>query len=44
MGLIGLAKVERELTALLGVGVDLVPSGLMKPMVRSTAAVDLVPL
>ena len=44
MGLIGLAKAERELTALLGVGVDLVPSGLMKPSVRSTAAADLVPL
>jgi predicted nucleotidyltransferase len=44
MGLIGLAKAERELTALLGVDVDLVPSGLMRPSVRSTAAADLVPL
>ena len=44
MGLIGLAKAERELTALLGVRVDLVPSGLMKPSVRSTANADLVPL
>lgn len=44
MGLIGLAKAERELTAILGVDVDLVPSGLMKPGVRSTATVDLVAL
>lgn len=44
MGLIGLAKVERELTAMLGVGVDLVPARLMKLGVRSTAAADLVPL
>lgn len=44
MGLITLAKVERELTALLGVNVELVPSRLMKPDVRSTATADLVPL
>ncbi len=44
MGLIGLAKAELELSALLGGHVDLVPSGLMKPSVRSTANVDQIPL
>lgn len=44
MGLIALAKVERELTALLDVGVELVPTRLMKLDVWSAAATDLVPL
>jgi uncharacterized protein len=44
MGLIALAKVERELAALLGVEVELVPARLLKDDVRSAAAADLVPL
>ncbi len=44
MGLIGLAKVEQELQELLGVGVDLVPSRLMKQEVREAALADEVPL
>lgn len=44
MGLIGLAKVEHELTALVSVDVELVPARLLRPEVRSSATPDLVPL
>lgn len=44
MGLITLAKVERELSALLGVDVELIPARLMRREVRTSATPDLVPL
>lgn len=44
MGLFGLARAERELEELLGVGVDLVPAKALKPHVADRASADLVPL
>jgi uncharacterized protein len=44
MGLFGLGRVQDELEALLGVRVDLVPAGDLKPDVRARAERDLVAL
>lgn len=44
MGLIGLSKVEAELSDVLGVGVDLVPARSLKAHVRSSAMRDAVVL
>ena len=44
MGLLGLGRVEAELEAIIGVQVDLVAAGTMKPGVSERAERDLVPL
>lgn len=44
MGLIGLSKVEAELSDVLGVEVDLVPARSLKVHVRSSVVHDAVPL
>jgi uncharacterized protein len=44
MGLFGLGRVQDELEALLGVRVDLVPAGDLKPDVRARVERDLVAL
>lgn len=44
MGLLGLARLEVELEAILGVDVDLVPSEMLIDAARSTATHDAVPL
>lgn len=44
VGLLGLARARRELEALLGVSVDLIPAGDLKPGVASTALADARPV
>jgi predicted nucleotidyltransferase len=44
MGLIGLGRVERELSDLLSARVELVPAADLKPAVRRNVLADLVVL
>jgi hypothetical protein len=44
MGLIGLGRVEKELSEILAVRVDLVPANALKPGVRRNVLADLVVL
>jgi len=44
MGLLGLGRVQAELEAILGIKVDLIPAGDLKPEVRARAERDLVAL
>ncbi len=44
MGLLGLARLQRELEDILEAPVDLVPADDLKPAVRADANPDLVPL
>ncbi|MGH9156649.1 MAG: hypothetical protein ACRD1K_12615 [Acidimicrobiales bacterium] len=40
----GLAGLKRELTELLGVGVDVVPADTLKPRIRAEALAEAIPL
>lgn len=44
MGLFAMARVQKELEALLGAPVDLIPATGLKPGVRPAVDADLVPL
>jgi uncharacterized protein len=44
VGLIGMGRVERDLSELLAVQVDLVPADGLRPGVRKTVLADLVAL
>ncbi len=44
MGLLGLARVRRELEGVLGVSVDVVPDDGLKPHIRRRVSADAVPL
>lgn len=44
VGLIGLAKAQRELEELLGLSVDLVPSNALKPGVTRSVLAEAIPL
>lgn len=44
MGLLAMGRLQRELEAVLGVKVDLVPAGDLKPAVAETVRPELVPL
>lgn len=44
VGLVGLAGLERELSALLGVPVDVIPGDSLKPWVRDEALAEAIPL
>lgn len=44
VGVVGLAGLRRELIALLGVGVDVVPADSLKPRIREEVLAEAIPL
>jgi len=44
VGLVGLAGLQRDLTKLLGVNVDVVPADALKPTIRDEVMAEAIPL
>lgn len=44
VGLVGLGELQRELTEILGVNVDVVPASMLKPRIRDQVLAEAVPV